>query len=1153
VHGSDAAAAYCRRFAILITLCLALRFPEASAQIVSNQKSLTVTSPNAILTFAGADLVGFTNTLTNEVYLKKPSTGELASINTITGTGQSLQSSNWTIGTAGGVSFASITVNDSVRTLTLTVKIDAATGEVVIKSTASVTNAGLRNASWSIAGLDLTTGRLIVPAQSGVVFDAMHPPLGYYLEYPNNWHAQMAVYEAGTGSFILYSTDTQMAFKQLQSSTRGDATLDLGIATEAVAPFSTATTVPAVEWRLKAFSGDWRKAAQVYRDWLAANRPPVSNSAHPWVQNIRAVVGIRNIDQNLLAPLAAKVVPSQTLLYLHDWRAYPFDINYPDYSARSSVPSFITAAHALGFKVMLHLNMNGVSVANPDYAGVQAFQTRSAETLDLYWLGAATDPNRYAIIDPASPAYRSLFVSRVGTAVNALHPDVLHLDISGPLANDGNGPINGISFAQGAAQLHQDLIDAFPSVALAGEGENDILYRYESFAQSWWQPDIHAFGHPITDFLFTPQVMFYGHLGQPGAAEPTFKNFFSELERRAILPQLPLVLTSDLDISNPDNARLIGIVQSWQTHGFQPDWTGDWAGALIRYLGSNNTTAALTDSGTLEALNGAGVTLSQLGHDINQLSTASFIPNWPAFDSTTLYGLDPAQKYWLDAAQRPATTHVTSLPSGDRLGAGTLVTSRFALLEVNPPVPSGFDFFANVFYSTSGVRYQGNDGPLANGAVVIPSGGTVGGISRQAIFIHPPYQGQIGGETYLQYALPVPPASRFAFSVGIQDGAACNLDGVTFRVTVNGSELFKQTYSVGAWHDGTVDLSSYANSTIALRIISHPGPQNNPGCDWSLWSQLKLVSASSLTTISVPLSLANGFSNSGFAGDGSLVLNSAQTATVSSLPVPGRFVLLGQEGTAVTNGTNLASVPFEVSSSGPGQLPKPGSIFPAGQAGFGRAAGGVTKNPVVLAPPPYGRTILSWVVRLPQAPLRLGWSASIQDEALPSLDGVDFLVLINGVTYWQLTKLQNNWSSGSIDLQAWRGQNVLIQLVTDSRADSTWDGAMWADLAFSPSPGNCSYSFPSYVSVAAQGAPSLSLNITASPTCPWSAVSHASWITVVSGSFGIANGTMSYAVDPNSSMPRSGVITIAGQVLRIDQSDSAGHTVNRMKGQITSH
>src|SRR5262249_52292040 len=57
-----------------------------------------------------------------------------------------------------------------------------------------------------------------------------------------------------------------------------------------------------------------------------------------------------------------------------------------------------------------------------------------------------------------------------------------------------------------------------------------------------------------------------------------------------------------------------------------------------------------------------------------------------------------------------------------------------------------------------------------------------------------------------------------------------------------------------------------------------------------------------------------------------------------------------------------------------------------------------------------------------------------------------------------------------------------------------------------------------------------SVTVTAGPGCAWTAVSNAGWITINSGSSGMGNGTVSYAVAANPAItPRTGTITIAGQ------------------------
>ena len=145
-----------------------------------------------------------------------------------------------------------------------------------------------------------------------------------------------------------------------------------------------------------------------------------------------------------------------------------------------------------------------------------------------------------------------------------------------------------MNYPQGSEQLHKDLIAAFPNLAFGGEGTNDIIYRYNSFAQNWWYAtDSSVFeGHPIANFLWNSQptgtqTRYYGHLGQPSASDPAFIPFTEIMEREGFLPALGLYSASDLVLTQPDNARFLKWVQTWQANAFQPNWTGTWPGFIV--------------------------------------------------------------------------------------------------------------------------------------------------------------------------------------------------------------------------------------------------------------------------------------------------------------------------------------------------------------------------------------------------------------------------------------------------------------------------------------------------------------------------------------------------------------------------------------------
>ena len=1124
----------------------AVRAVRTPSGLVANGTTLTATTTNAVATFNRADLVGFENVLTGETYLRLPSAGQLATVDTPTQTGQPLQASNWTIGSEPGTGhpLATMSLTEGGRTLIVSVKIDPASQEIVVRTSATVTAPGLRHASWGIAGLDLEDGRLLVPSRTGQVLDRTYPGTGDRYDYPDLWNAQMVVYEAAGGSVVLYSTDQTYAFKRLRTSTRGSTTIDVTIGTEAAGPWASATSIATVEWRLKAFAGDWQVAATAYRTWLNATRPPTSAAAYPWVSDIRGVVTVILPDTNVLAPLANVLVPSKTLLYLVQWRSDAYDVDYPDYTPAPGAAAFVSAAKAMGFRVMLHTDLIGVSPGNPDYPGVQAYHARDPETLQLLgwrWDMPPSTPYRFAFINPAAAAYRNLFIARVGAAVAALQPDALHLDISSAAVNDGNGIIEGRNYPAGIARLHQDLQAAFPAVALAGEGENDVTFPYQRFAQVLTYTEQTAPpGHAITAFLFAPSVQFYGHLSTPVAYSPDFKRFFIDTVTRGSLPTLNVVTPDDVAMTNPDVARMVGILQSWQAYDFVLA-PGSWQGDLARWAGTAGTTASLTDQSNLLSLAAAGSTLAELTRGLNRVVTPRFSPGWPAFDTTTLYGLDPHRHYWLDALARPLTTHVTWLPHGVRIRPSTLVGSRFAHIAVDAVSAPSFDAVQELLDGQTGVRFQGADGPLADGAVVHLASITAGGVSRQGIFVHPPWQGQVGGETFVEYSVPVPPAALLRFGVGVADDASCT-DGVTFRVTVNGSDVWSQHVTKTGWQDVALSLAAHAGSTIALRLTSHPGPANNAGCDWAVWSQTRVEPIATGGSISVPIVLGPGTLLTGFAGDG-LATSIGSAVTVANVPVPGQFTVFTSPGSVVAAGTSLTSLPFEAWLSGRDELAKPGSIFNSGTV-TGSTAGGMFKNPTINAHPPNnGRTVLTWVLQLPAGtPLRLGWSAGITDGGATT-DGVDFEVRINGVTYWRLTTSANQWQSGSLNLSPWQGQPILLELVTDSRATYNFDWARWADLVLTAAGGGCTYSAPTGNSLGASGGSSLTFGVTATAGCPWAASTNAPWITIANPGAGVGSGTVMYDVLPNWGAPRSGTIVTAGQTFTVTQAAGSANAV----------
>jgi hypothetical protein len=62
--------------------------------------------------------------------------------------------------------------------------------------------------------------------------------------------------------------------------------------------------------------------------------------------------------------------------------------------------------------------------------------------------------------------------------------------------------------------------------------------------------------------------------------------------------------------------------------------------------------------------------------------------------------------------------------------------------------------------------------------------------------------------------------------------------------------------------------------------------------------------------------------------------------------------------------------------------------------------------------------------------------------------------------------------------------------------------------------------------------------------CPWGAVSNDSWITITGGESGTGSGTVTYSVDANDGVARTGTIAIAGKTFTISQASGCTYSIN---------
>ncbi len=126
---------------------------------------------------------------------------------------------------------------------------------------------------------------------------------------------------------------------------------------------------------------------------------------------------------------------------------------------------------------------------------------------------------------------------------------------------------------------------------------------------------------------------------------------------------------------------------------------------------------------------------------------------------------------------------------------------------------------------------------------------TLGGQTRSAIAMHPPWSAGQVGSVLQEFPLVLPADQRvqLQFANGMSpDGQS---DGVTFRVRVaaqDDSELlgpvvFERHVADKQWVAADVDLTPFAGSPVRLQLEADPGPARNTGWDRCFWAEPTLV------------------------------------------------------------------------------------------------------------------------------------------------------------------------------------------------------------------------------------------------------------------------------------------------------------------------
>ena len=460
--------------------------------------------------------------------------------------------------------------NDNNVELHLFIGIDAETSDLLIRQKAVSETGGIERVMWGFANLSETVVDVIAPVLGGLILtqsDRYH--------YPIKWQTPLVILQGHHGGCFIRSDDTQYRFKSLEYRPEGESFF-LNFWEVPHAPFEAVKQITTATWRLNAYQGDWQVPALAYRQWMHKALKPVDRTDMPaWVNDIELMIIYSNIDPAILPILNQLVDAEKTLIHIHQWRHGGHDNDLPNHGPDAVKPEFadfVKEAHRYGFKVTAHINMLGVSEYHPLYAKFEKYQVRDPHTGEKrgwYWEDRHTNIASHAFINPASRAYRQMFVDTVRSVWDRYQVDGFDLDISYKIENDNNGRIDGLTMAEGNILLHQELREAIPGIALGGEETNDVTFLHQSYTFISQIPPTEQ-PHPISSFLFSPYTKLCGRaLLNPDHAPDEYQEFFPEYEVWDILLTIRIYEVGDLVAQDrPETFKLFELARERQNYRF---------------------------------------------------------------------------------------------------------------------------------------------------------------------------------------------------------------------------------------------------------------------------------------------------------------------------------------------------------------------------------------------------------------------------------------------------------------------------------------------------------------------------------------------------------------------------------------------------------
>lgn len=568
------------------------------------------------------------------------------------------------------------------ESLTLDCWVDASTGQLLFKASASSPESGIYGVQVPLANLH-PDHRMYVASFGGVMYDRTAGPGLITLGGTPFWEAPLVAIEGRQGSLGLWIEDATFkpSFFFLNWTGKSFST---AIESLNYMPYEQQKSIESPVWHLDAFpAGGWVDALTPYKQWYAKDFAPEmkTRAATKWADKIRVIVDHATPTDDVYRHLALTFDPETVLI--HDWnaRAPEFDHELPDWTPRAGYVDKVRMAHKYGFHTMAYVNTYCANYKSPvwqrdklddfallrSYPGIYKYPEKPLSFADI-------KQDQLLYLDPLSPRWRQYHTDMMLSWRKETGTDANYEDVGGTAGDFGNGTIGGLTGAQGGTEQFRELLRRNPEVPMASEYAPDHMafavrwpLRYQQVwgnaaTRVWWmehQRPISAYIHGPLAYPWIPIINAESDFGRNVVVACS-----DALGGMAQLMATPTELEALTGMAYHMKRRAQLFAHRQLTPAFPK---GLWASDLsCVYADRDGRQYKYTATPQVQRMNGPdGHPVYERITGLSEFDTPLTIPGWPAGTEDKVMGLNPEIRYALSPGRHDRTkVQIQALPSG---------------------------------------------------------------------------------------------------------------------------------------------------------------------------------------------------------------------------------------------------------------------------------------------------------------------------------------------------------------------------------------------------------------------------------------------------------------------------------------------------------